>query len=93
MRLLSCVPAPSSLHHTHVLHSPAPSSREEQEWLLFCSKELGARETLRWDPAVESGALLCEELRADRLALAGPCVSEMCCVCMRVCVCVCMCGA
>lgn len=58
---------------------PADRSQKEQEWLLACGKELEARASPRWNSALESGAILCEELRNDRLSLAGPCI----CVCVR----------
>jgi hypothetical protein len=49
----------------------AARAQEERQRLLQYGEELAARGALRWDPVFEAGAILCEELCDDRLALAG----------------------
>jgi hypothetical protein len=51
--------------------STSTSAQEERQRLLLCCENLAARGRLRWHEALESGAILCEELCDDRLALAG----------------------
>ena len=43
----------------------------EQRRLLVCGEQLQAKGAVRWGPAFESGAILCEALCWDQLALAG----------------------
>lgn len=45
--------------------------KDERQRLLACGEALAAKGRLRWDPVLESGAILCEELSRDHLALAG----------------------
>ena len=44
---------------------------KEQQRLLACGERLEAKGAIRWGPAFESGAILCEALCQDQLALAG----------------------
>lgn len=43
-----------------------------------CSETLAANGWLRWHPMFECGAILCEELCADHMALAGGCRRQAC---------------
>lgn len=44
---------------------------KEQQRLLASGERLEAKGAIRWGPALESGAILCEALCWDYLALAG----------------------